>query len=226
MNLIESTLKQIIEEQGLLYFRTINIADLNEQVGNIDVSQGIGVYASLPVIDFTTYNQNSSVLMEYQIEVFYLQLNQNTDDKGVDVDVILDALYTPASQLYDLIKQSGIVAAGNFIDGYSLESTDTLKMTKEVLTGWKVSMTIPIYRKDFACRVAGSFVNITDRTGNIRLNTPTNFEAFEVGNVVSVISDDNIYNDKGIILNVSAVFIEIDILFTENAGAGTYSKIV
>ena len=67
MNLIESTLKAIIEEQGLLYFRTININDLNQQVGQIDISQGIGVYSSLPVINYTTYEANPSILMNYDI---------------------------------------------------------------------------------------------------------------------------------------------------------------
>ena len=151
MNAIESLLKTIIEDQGLLYFRSVNINDLNEQVGNVDISQGVGVYSSLPVIDYTTYGMSSQVLMNYEIEVYYLKLNQETDDKGEAIDVLLNELYPMASQLYDRIKASGIVAKGTFIDGYSLTATDTLKMTKEVLTGWQVTMTIPIFRNNFYC---------------------------------------------------------------------------
>ena len=151
MNLIESTIKSIIEDQGYLYFRTININDLNQQVGETDIAQGIGVYSSLPEIDFITYGANNNVLMNYQIEVYYLKLNTSTDDKGSDIDLILEDLYLDASQFYDRILQSGIVATGQFIDGYSMKATDTLKMTKEVLTGWSLEMTIPIFRKDFYC---------------------------------------------------------------------------
>ena len=152
MNTIASTLKAIIEDQGLLYFRTININDLNKQVGNTDISQGIGVYSSLPVINYDTYEKSKTVLMNYDIEVYYLKLNEETDDKGEAIDAILNDLYPLAEQLLERIKQSGIVAAGQHIDGYTLSATDTLKMTKEVLTGWSVEMTIPIYRNDFYCK--------------------------------------------------------------------------
>ena len=151
MNLIESTLKSIIEEQGLLYFRTININDLNEQVGNRNIAQGIGVYSSLPVINYQTFGASPSVLMEYDIEVYYLKLNDNTDDTGAQVDTILNDLYPLAEQLLDHLNQSGIVAKSQYIDGYELNATDTLKMTKEVLTGWSVTMTIPIWRDTFYC---------------------------------------------------------------------------
>lgn len=151
MNLIESTIKQIIEDQGYLYFRSVNINDLNEQVGNINISQGIGVYSSLPVINNRTFNNSNNILMEYEIEVYYLKLNIETDDLGKDIDIILNDLYPDAQQFYDRLRQSGIVATGSFIDDYQLAATETLKMTKEVLTGWQINLTIPIFRKDFYC---------------------------------------------------------------------------
>jgi hypothetical protein len=151
MNLIANALKEIIEDQGLLYFRTININDLNQQVGTKDVSQGIGVYSSLPEIDYNTFGASSNVLMNYNIEVYYLKLNYNTDDKGEEIDVLLDELQPMAEQLLDRLQKSGIVASGQYIDGYSLNATESLKMTKEVLTGWSVTMTIPMWRNDFYC---------------------------------------------------------------------------
>jgi hypothetical protein len=153
MNLIENTIKQIIEDQGLLYFRTVNINDLNERVGTKDVSQGIGVYSSLPEIELTTYAQSNNILMMYDITVFYLKLNNETDDLGEDIDIILNDLYPSASQFYDRLVASGIVATGQFIDGYTMKATDTLKITKEVLTGWQIELAIPIFRKDFYCTI-------------------------------------------------------------------------
>ena len=172
MNLIASALKEIIESQGFLYFRTININDLNQQVGTKNVSQGIGVYSSLPEIDYTTFGASSSVLMNYQIEVYYLKLNQETDDKGEDVDVILDELQPFAEELLERIKQSGIVASGQFIDGYSLNATESLKMTKEVLTGWSVTMTVPMWRKDFYCPTH-VIEELEDSNGDILIDLDT-----------------------------------------------------
>ena len=74
MNIIATTLKSIIEAQGLTYLRAANPSDLNELVGNYDLSAGVGVYANLPTVDNITYSQTNNVLMEYGIEVYYLKV--------------------------------------------------------------------------------------------------------------------------------------------------------
>ena len=151
MNPIAAEIKKIVESQGLLYFRSININDLNQQVGETDIAQGIGVYSSLPDIDNETFGLSSQVLMNYSIEVYYLKLNNFTDDKGSQVDEILDELKPYADGLYDLIKKSKLKAVNVSIDGYKTDATETLKMTKEVLTGWRVRLTFPIMRSVFDC---------------------------------------------------------------------------
>jgi len=151
MNIVASEIKRIVEEQGYLYFRTVNINDLNQQVGETDILQGIGVYSSLPEIKNNAFGKTNNILMEYAIEVYYLKLNNEIDDKGEAVDVILDSLYNDAQWFYDQIRQGKLIATSQTIDSYQIDAVETLKMTKEVLTGWRIRMTIPIFRKDFIC---------------------------------------------------------------------------
>ena len=151
MNIIASTIKAIIESQGHTYFRSVNINDLNQQVGETNLLNGLGVYTNLPEIDNQTYGRTNAVLMQYNVEVYYLKLNNEVDDKGQAIDMILDELKPSADGLIDQINKSGIVATGQFIEGYKLNAVETLKMTKEVLTGWNLTFTIPIFRKTFDC---------------------------------------------------------------------------
>jgi hypothetical protein len=151
MNTIGNKIQEIIEGQGLNFFRSVNINDLNQQVGTIDVANGLGVYTNLPEINTKTFGMTNAMLMEYTVEVYYLKLNNEVDDLGFAIDDILNELLPLAHGMIDQFNQSGIVAPSNFIDGYQLTAVETLKFTKEVLTGWQLSFTVPLYRKDFTC---------------------------------------------------------------------------
>ena len=151
MNPVASTIKAIIEGQGLNYFRSVNINDLNQQLGEVDVEAGVGVYTNLPEINNETFGTSSTVIMDYDIEVYFLKLNNEVDDKGEAIDIILDALKPLVDEFFDKIKKAEIIALNNYITSYKVSGVDTLKMTKEVLTGWRVQMTLPIYRKEFYC---------------------------------------------------------------------------
>ena len=151
MNIIAKKIKQIVEDLGLIYIRSVNINDLNQQVGEDDISNGVGVYSNLPEIKNNTFGSTNAVLMEYSVEVFFLKLNNETDDKGEAVDVILDDLQPTAQAFFDRFKKSDFIAKSNFIENYELNAVDTLKMTKEVLTGWRLRFDVPIYRTVFDC---------------------------------------------------------------------------
>ena len=150
MNPIATEIKAIIEAQGLTYLRTININDLNEQVGNIDLSAGAGIYTSVPEIENLQF-VGGNVQSNYAIEIYYLKPNAEVDDKGEAVDVILDALKPLADAMYDKLKNGPLVAIDATVEGYQLDAVETLKMTKEVLTGWRLRMTLPVDRKVFYC---------------------------------------------------------------------------
>ena len=150
MNPIATAIKAIVEGQGLTYLRSININDLNEQVGNIDLSGGCGVYTSVPEIDNLNY-VGGTVVSNYSIEVYYLLPNSETDDKGEAVDVVLDSLKPLADEFFDRMRRQSIISPSVLIEGYSLDAVETLKMTKEVLTGWRLRMVVPIDRSTFYC---------------------------------------------------------------------------
>jgi len=151
MNLIATTIKGIIEAQGLTYLRAANPSDLNELVGSYDLSAGVGVYANLPTVDNLTYSLTNNVRMEYGIEIYYLKLSTGTDDTATQLDVILDALKPKADGMIDRLNASGIVALDGFIDGYELEAIESINITTELLSGWKLSFVLPIYRNTFEC---------------------------------------------------------------------------
>jgi len=151
MNVVASTIKALIEAQGLNYFRSVNINDLNQQVGETDISNGLGVYTSIPEINNETFGTSPTVIMNYDIEVYYLKLNNEVDDKGEAIDVILDSLKPLVDEFFDKMKKAPIIALNNYITSYKLTGVDTLKFTKEVLTGWRIQMTLPIYRNDYYC---------------------------------------------------------------------------
>lgn len=151
MNLIATTIKGIIEAQGLTYLRAANPSDLNELVGSYDLSAGVGVYANLPTVDNLTYSLTNNVRMEYGIEIYYLNLSTGTDDTATQLDVILDALKPKADGMIDRLNASGIVALDGFIDGYELEAIESINITTELLSGWKLSFVLPIYRNTFEC---------------------------------------------------------------------------
>tara|TARA_X000001036_G_C20636636_1_gene789354 strand:+ start:257 stop:715 length:459 start_codon:yes stop_codon:yes gene_type:complete len=151
MNVVATTIKGIIEAQGLTYLRAANPNDLNELVHSYDLSNGVGVYANLPTVSNMTYSQNGNVLMEYGIEIYYLKLSTGTDDTATQIDVILDALKPKADGMIDKLNASNIIALSDFIDGYELEAIESINITSEVLSGWKLSFVLPIFRDTFEC---------------------------------------------------------------------------
>ena len=151
MNIIATTLKSIIEAQGLTYLRAANPNDLNELVGNYDLSNGVGVYANLPTVDNITFSQTNNVLMEYGVEVYYLNLSKGSDDTAIQIDVILDDLKPKVDGMIDKLNSSNIIALSSFIDGYELEAIESINITSELLSGWKLSFVLPIFRDTFEC---------------------------------------------------------------------------
>jgi len=151
MNVVATTIKGIIEAQGLTYLRAANPNDLNELVGNYDLSNGVGVYANLPTVSNMTYSQNGNVLMEYGVEIYYLKPSSGFDDTATQIDVILDALKPKADGMIDKLNASNIIALSDFIDGYELEAIESINITSEVLSGWKLSFVLPIFRDTFEC---------------------------------------------------------------------------
>ena len=137
MNPIAAAIKQIVESQGLTYLRSININDLNEQVGNTDLSGGCGVYTSVPEIENLNY-VGGTVVSNYSIEVYYLLPNNYTDDKGEQVDEILDILKPKADEFFDKMRRNEIVSSRVLIEGYDLDAVERLLRYSGGRATWRV----------------------------------------------------------------------------------------
>lgn len=164
-------------------------------------------------------------MSNHTIEVYYLQLNDTVDDKGEAIDVILDALKPFADGFYDLIRKDPIVSLTIEVEGYELDSVESLKMSKEVLTGWRLRMVLPIDRKAFSCKTEGSYTSIVpDFENKVRLVGSTNVASFSVNDVVFVKSDDLVYNESYTIGSIVSDLITMVEKNPLSAGPGTYSK--
>jgi len=150
MSILASEIKTIIEGQGLVYYRAVNINDLNEFAGTTDLAAGIGVHTNLPNINSFTPRATGNVWQNHLVEVFYMKLT-SIDPTGEQLDVILDELLPLADELYDKLQASTIRSKANSINGYTVTAAETLKQTKEWLSGWKVTLQMPIDRTVFYC---------------------------------------------------------------------------
>ena len=231
MNAIANEIKTIAEGLGMVYFRSVNINDLNEQVGETNLEgETLCVYANTPVINNEVL-QGGGVLMQYQIEVYFLQLNVGTDDNGTQIDVILDATKILADSFYDVLKKSALLQG--FIEAYELEAAETLKLTKEVLTGWRMEATLPIDRTEYYCPpipppvpTSTTFTNIaldSIEPNSLRVFAPVDFlDIFQIGDFVNVKSDDLTYDVDGVFVAIrGSVNMNVSAFFTGNAGTGT-----
>ena len=151
MSSLSDKLKAVIEGQGATYLRTININDLNQQVGKTDLKGGVvlGVYSNLPEAENLTYATGNNVLVNETVEVHYLQLSP-IDATGDETQVILDTVRPYADGLFDLMNKEANTYQ-QYIDGYQLESLESVKFLNEVLTGFKIIFTFPYYRTAFTC---------------------------------------------------------------------------
>jgi hypothetical protein len=148
MKKIRDAIQAIIEAQGLTFYRSVNIEDLNQWAGTVDLSDGVGVLTNMPTVSFDV-GAGSTTLGTYEIEVFYLMLSP-IDATGSQTDSILDILEPLALELIDKLGKQ-IVTPGQMIEDYSLTGVETLKLSKEVLTGWQVNVNVPSFREAYYC---------------------------------------------------------------------------
>lgn len=147
MSIIGDKVKSVVEAQGLTYVRSFNDNDLNEKVGRMDIASltAIGVYANTPVVNVNRIGKTPQVIQEEEVEVLYLKLNQSVDPTGEQVDLILDELRPLALQMVQSLAE--LKDGGQPYTGGEMTAIDAIKITKEVLTGWQITVTIPMTTK-------------------------------------------------------------------------------
>ena len=133
-------IKTIIESIGLTYFRAINTKDLNEQAIKNSM-QNIGVMAGLIEIDATFQEASNKSVELWDFTILFLTLAPNIDTPAEDIDAILGGLYDKAHEFLALFQEE--LPSGYYLEGYELNSTDSINITNEVLIGWELKLSAP-----------------------------------------------------------------------------------
>jgi hypothetical protein len=133
-------IKTIIESLGLQYVRAINTKDLGERAINLQVDQ-LGVLAGLISIDAELNELNDRSLETWEITILFLELSPGLDAPGEEIDASLEVLYQKAIEFISELQK--ITPNGYWLEGYSLESTDSVNITSEILIGWELKISVP-----------------------------------------------------------------------------------
>jgi len=133
-------IKAIIESLGLQYIRAINNNDLSERAITLEVNQ-LGVLAGLISIDAELSENSNRALETWEITVLFLELSPGIDTPGEEIDLALDRLYLIAIEFLKSLQN--ITPNGYFLESYSLESTDSVNISSEVLIGWELKVNVP-----------------------------------------------------------------------------------
>lgn len=133
-------IKTIIEAIGLSYFRAINPKDLNEQaIKNSMIN--IGVLAGLIEIDATFQDASNKSEELWDFNIMFLTIAPNIDTPAEEIDSILQGLYDKAHEF--LAEFQAVLPSGYYLEGYKLDSTDSVNITTEVLIGWELKLQAP-----------------------------------------------------------------------------------
>lgn len=151
MSVVVDKVKEVIQGMGLTYLRVTSEADLNQTLTTIDTSNSLGVLGNIPSIENTIAPRTGLTLIETSIEVFFLEKNITADDKGEVIDGLLDTAEDNARKFFDIIKQDPITSPTQTIESYTLDGVDSFELTDEIVTGWKLSVTIPTDQSVYDC---------------------------------------------------------------------------
>lgn len=133
-------IKTIIEGMGLAYFRSINPKDLNEQAIRASMLD-IGVHAGLIEIAATFQEASNKAIEQWEISVLFLTLAPDIDTPAEEIDATLEGLYNRAHEFLALYQEQ--LPSGFYLEGYELNSTNSVNITTEVLIGWELKLTAP-----------------------------------------------------------------------------------
>lgn len=137
--MVES-IKQAIEATGLTYIRALNPQDLNETVTGLGVTE-LGVLTGLIEIDADFKEETYQAVELWDFEIMFLSLSPSMDARGEAIDAALDSLYQKAHEFLSIFQET--LPSGYFLENYSLNSTDSVNITTEVLIGWTLSLQAP-----------------------------------------------------------------------------------
>lgn len=137
------TIKQIIEGIGLTYFRSNNTSDLS-QIATVNKMENIGVLAGMFDIDASVSQTTGSILEKWDVTVLFLTLSPGLDATAEQIDTAIAPLYDKAHEF--LSQVTNTFPMTHLLEDYTLNSSDGINITTEVLIGWELKLQIPIQK--------------------------------------------------------------------------------
>jgi hypothetical protein len=151
MSVLTDEVKRIANSLGANYLRAVSMADFNERVRDINLSDPLAVLINVPEIDNTSFELSTSNISNVTIEILFVKKNENSDDTGEVIQSILDDMETLCNGFYDLLYRSTVIAKAVKPSGFTLSGVDTINLSDELATGWLMKVTVPLDRKVVQC---------------------------------------------------------------------------
>lgn len=151
MSLLTEEIKRIAQLNDANYLRAISQDDFNERIKEFDLSDPLVVLINVPAIDNTTFEVHTSIISNVTLEILFVKKNFDPDDTGEVIQGIIDDMETLANKFYDRLQVSTVLAKGAKPEGFSLGGTDSINIGDEVVSGWLMTVTVPLDRKVVDC---------------------------------------------------------------------------
>lgn len=154
MDTVTPAVKAIIESliPNTTYIRASSLNEANYQLPRTALTDPVGIHSNLPTVINTPGPATVSRL--WPVEIMFLKKNTQFDDTTEQTDTIRDEMLVLADQFFDKMKQDAILDPTTPVQDliYTLQAIETFQITDEILTGWMLSMEIPITRTTYeAC---------------------------------------------------------------------------
>jgi len=151
MSALTNEIKRIAESLNANYLRAVSLEDFNQAIRDYDLSNPLVSLINIPEIENESFEVHTSVISNVTTQILFVKKNFDPDDSGDTVQGILDDMESLANQFYDLLYRSTVIAKAVKPSGFSLSGGDQVQFSDERVSGWLMSVTIPLDRKVVNC---------------------------------------------------------------------------
>ena len=133
------------------YLRAISLEDFNQSIRNYDLATKTIALVNVPEIDNKSTELHTSIISNVTLDILFVKKNTDPDDSGDVVQTILDAMETLANDFYDKLYVSTVIAKAVKPEGFKLVGSDSIQLSDERVSGWLMTVTVPLDRKVTNC---------------------------------------------------------------------------
>ena len=151
MSVLTNEIKSLANQVDAQYIRAISLEDFNQVIKDFDLAKPTVVLVNVPEIENKSFESHTSIISEVKLDILFVQKNLDPDDSGDTIQAILDCMETVANKFYDVLYRSTIISKAQKPTGFSLLGTGDMPLTDERVSGWLMTVTVPLDRKVIQC---------------------------------------------------------------------------